>query len=40
MDMKVKIGLYKTIEKMYLDIETRLKIDEQLEKLKKKIMIV
>ena len=33
--MEIKVGLYKTIEKMYPDIETRLKIDEELEKFKK-----
>uniref|UniRef100_A0A2C9VYB7 DUF659 domain-containing protein n=1 Tax=Manihot esculenta TaxID=3983 RepID=A0A2C9VYB7_MANES len=32
----MKIGLYKTIEKIYPDIETRIKIDNQLEKFKKR----
>ena len=34
-DTKVKIGLFKTIESMYPDIEDRVKVDEQLEKFKK-----
>ncbi|XP_039144882.1 uncharacterized protein LOC120282190 [Dioscorea cayenensis subsp. rotundata] len=34
-DMEVKMGLYKTIEKMYPDLATRIKIDQQLEKFKK-----
>ncbi|XP_028113206.1 uncharacterized protein LOC114311289 [Camellia sinensis] len=34
-DTEVKIGLFKTIERMSLDIEDRLKVDEQLEKFKK-----
>ncbi|KAM7489367.1 hypothetical protein LguiB_026851 [Lonicera macranthoides] len=31
-DKEVKIGLYKTIERMYPDYETRIQVDEQLEK--------
>ncbi|XP_028079535.1 uncharacterized protein LOC114281293 isoform X2 [Camellia sinensis] len=34
-DTEVKIGLFKTIERMYPDIEDRVKVDEQLEKFKK-----
>ncbi|KAJ0983728.1 hypothetical protein J5N97_011983 [Dioscorea zingiberensis] len=33
--MEVKMGLYKTIEKMYPDLETRIKLDQQLEKFKR-----
>ena len=33
--MGMKIGLYKTIEKMFPNIETRIKIDQQLEKFKR-----
>ena len=33
--MEMKVGLYKTIEKMFPDIETRIKIDQQLEKFKR-----
>ena len=29
-DTEVKIGLFKTIERMYPDIEDRMKVDEQL----------
>ncbi|KAI7986889.1 hypothetical protein LOK49_LG14G00176 [Camellia lanceoleosa] len=34
-DTEVKIGLFKTNERMYPDIEDRVKVDEQLEKFKK-----
>ncbi|KAL6505934.1 hypothetical protein OROHE_023313 [Orobanche hederae] len=34
-DTEVKVGLYKTIERMYPNIETRIKIDEQLEKFRR-----
>ncbi|XP_055961848.1 uncharacterized protein LOC126681648 [Mercurialis annua] len=34
-DTEVKIGLYTTIEKMFPDIETIIKVDQQLEKFKK-----
>ncbi|XP_050217659.1 uncharacterized protein LOC126668510 [Mercurialis annua] len=34
-DTEVKIGLYTTIEKMFSDIETRVKVDQQLEKFKR-----
>ncbi|XP_028126576.1 uncharacterized protein LOC114323229 [Camellia sinensis] len=34
-DTEVKIGLFRTIERMYPDIENRVKVDEQLEKFKK-----
>ena len=31
----MKVGLYKTIEKMFPSIETRIKIDQQMEKFKR-----
>ena len=31
----MKVGLYKTIEKMFLSIETKIKIDQQMEKFKR-----
>ena len=31
----MKFGLYKTIEKMFPRIETRIKIDQQMEKFKR-----
>ncbi|KAL6560935.1 Iron-sulfur assembly protein 1 [Orobanche hederae] len=34
-DTEVKVGLYKTIERMYPNVETRIKIDEQLEKFRR-----
>ena len=34
-DFEVKVGLYKTIEKMFPSIETRIKIDQQMEKFKR-----
>ena len=34
MDFEVKVGLYKTIEMMFPSIETRIKIDQQMEKFK------
>lgn len=34
-DAEVKIGLFKTIERMYPDVETRVIIDSQLEKFRK-----
>ncbi|KAL6556453.1 hypothetical protein OROGR_005741 [Orobanche gracilis] len=34
-DTEVKVGLYKTIERMHPNVETRIKIDEQLEKFRR-----
>ncbi|XP_028059128.1 uncharacterized protein LOC114262898 isoform X2 [Camellia sinensis] len=34
-DTEVKIGLFRTIERMYPDMEDRVKVNEQLEKFKK-----
>ncbi|KAJ0014206.1 hypothetical protein Pint_20429 [Pistacia integerrima] len=34
-DKEVKIGLYKVIEKMYPDVETRVEVDAQLDKFKR-----
>ncbi|XP_031284359.1 uncharacterized protein LOC116143083 [Pistacia vera] len=34
-DKEVKIGLYKVIEKMYPDVETRVELDAQLDKFKR-----
>ena len=33
--MELKVDSYKTIEKMFPDIEIRIKIDQQLEKFKR-----
>ncbi|KAJ0038065.1 hypothetical protein Pint_23644 [Pistacia integerrima] len=36
-DKDVKIGLYKVIEKMYPDVETRVEVDAQLDKFKRRV---
>lgn len=33
--MKVKRGLYITLDRFYADVDTRIKVDAQLEKFKK-----
>ena len=35
MDFEVKVGLYKTIEKMFPSVKTIIKIDQQMEMYKR-----